>query len=67
MMPCSVLSGTRRFGGTSGTTQRTTRRHIPEEDTLRANLVYLKNECIQRTIQTIVFQHIFQTKMKVLR
>jgi hypothetical protein len=35
MTPCSALSGTRRFGGTSGTTQGTTRRHIPEEDTLQ--------------------------------
>jgi hypothetical protein len=34
MTPCSVLSGTRRFGGTSDTTLRNTRRHIPEEDTL---------------------------------
>jgi hypothetical protein len=34
MTPCSVLSGTRRSSKTSGTTQRTTRRHIPEEDTL---------------------------------
>jgi hypothetical protein len=29
------LSGTRRSSETSGTTQRTTRRHIPEEDTLQ--------------------------------
>jgi hypothetical protein len=41
MTPCSALSGTRRFGGTyrlhlqGCTTQRTTRRHIPEEDTLQ--------------------------------
>jgi hypothetical protein len=38
MTPCSALSGTRHFGGTyrlhlQG--QRTTRRHIPEEDTLQ--------------------------------
>jgi hypothetical protein len=35
MTPCTALSGTRRVGGTSGTTQRTTRRHITEEDTLQ--------------------------------
>jgi hypothetical protein len=35
MTPCSELSGTRRFRGTSGTTQRSTRRHIPEEDILQ--------------------------------
>jgi hypothetical protein len=32
--PCSPLSCTRRSSETSGTTQRTTRRHIPEDDTL---------------------------------
>jgi hypothetical protein len=34
MTPCSPLSCTRRFGGSSGATQRTTRRHIAEDDTL---------------------------------
>jgi hypothetical protein len=34
MTPCSSLSCTRRFGGTSGATQRTTQCHIPEDDTL---------------------------------
>jgi hypothetical protein len=52
MTPCSALSGTRRFGGTyrlhlqgcrivqqsSEQAQRTTRRHIPEEDTLLCNV-----------------------------
>jgi hypothetical protein len=35
MTPCSALSGTRRSSEMSGTTQRSTRRHIPEEDTLQ--------------------------------
>jgi hypothetical protein len=35
MTPCSALSCTRRSSETSGTSQRTTRRHIPEEDTLQ--------------------------------
>jgi hypothetical protein len=51
MTPCSALSGTRRFGGTyrlqlqgwrivqrsseQASGKRTTRRHIPEEDTLQ--------------------------------
>jgi hypothetical protein len=34
MTPCSPLSFTRHFRGTSGATQWNTRRHIPEDDTL---------------------------------
>jgi hypothetical protein len=34
MTPCSPLSCTRRSAETLGGTQRTTRRHIPEDDTL---------------------------------
>jgi hypothetical protein len=34
MTPCSLLSCTRRSSETSGATQRTTRRHIQENDTL---------------------------------
>jgi hypothetical protein len=34
LTPCSSLSCTRRSSEMSGATQRTTRRHIPEDDTL---------------------------------
>jgi hypothetical protein len=56
MTPCSPLSFNRRFGGlsppstlkmeaiysseTSVDTQRTTRRHIPEDDTLQSDMIY---------------------------
>jgi hypothetical protein len=51
MTPCSALSGTRRFGGTYLLHLRTTRRHIPEEDTLqklsyKCIMVYQKIKCI---------------------
>jgi hypothetical protein len=41
MTPCSPLSCTRRSSETSGTTQRTTRRHIPEDDTLHLSLFFI--------------------------
>jgi hypothetical protein len=52
MTPCSTLSCTRRIGGTSGATQRTTRRHIPEDDTLQIcfysfNVVFYCNTALK--------------------
>jgi hypothetical protein len=37
MTPCSLLRCNRRFGGT-----QTTRRHIPEDDTVHTYLVHLR-------------------------
>jgi hypothetical protein len=41
-----------RSSETSGTTQRTTRRHIPEEDTLQFFIIYVPSQQLQSQSQT---------------
>jgi hypothetical protein len=41
-----------RSSETSGTTQRTTRRHIPEEDTLHLNLLFDNTDTIKKNTET---------------